>query len=220
MKTCLLYEVRKFKTRTANFQNWIFNRFGMIDREFFLTYYVASAVVGFFIMLIVFINNTTDRTTFMFKIVSIGFLSFLLIFSLVSKIVMNEREATYDLLHQNQLKSIIQLESQPQDLRYIIIYNPHEDKYNYVFDAINSNLPEESFKYEVVYSYFLENIKDKNLSPMELAEYIRNLKVANRKYFTGYEESILQYIATLPNEEKNAGNLKSISGSSFILLER
>ncbi len=184
----------------------LMNKSGFITREAFLSYYVPLATVGYFIQLLVFINNTTDRTSFLFKIVSIGFLTFLLLFNATASIVINERDTMYDLLHLDKLTSTIQSENRSEDLRYIISYDTKADTYRYTYKDMSDEIKEKDFKYELINVFFLENLKDKNVSSKELIEIIQNLRIGDKKYLLGYEESILQFLSQNFYLE-NAGSL-------------
>ena len=55
------------------------SRSGTLNRVEFMNIYVVSMVLGIFLLLVLYVNTTTDRTTFMGKIVGVTFATFLLL---------------------------------------------------------------------------------------------------------------------------------------------
>ncbi len=53
-------------------------------------------VVGLFLIAIIYINTTTERTTFMAKIVGVSVVTFLLIFQVISMFALEDQELAYD----------------------------------------------------------------------------------------------------------------------------
>ncbi len=183
----------------------LMNRMGIINREVFMSYYCVLATIGFFVFLTVFINNTSDKTSFIFKIISVSFLSFILIFNLTSNLVMKDRDKVYDLLHLSELNSILLTDKKTEDLRYIIEYRPKENQSNFIYRAFTEDLPEDSFKTEANNAYLLKLLESQSLAPVELKEYLQNINIKDNTYSKGYINLILNYLQTLPADEKNAG---------------
>ncbi|MCB1315736.1 MAG: hypothetical protein KDK27_07260 [Leptospiraceae bacterium] len=75
------------------------SRDGYISRGTFATMFVIMTVIGYFIMVVLYINHTSDRTSFMAKIVGISLVSFLVMMQVISLLTLRSREKEYDALH-------------------------------------------------------------------------------------------------------------------------
>jgi HAMP domain-containing protein/uncharacterized protein (UPF0335 family) len=185
----------------------LMNRMGIINRELFMSYYCVTGVIGFFIFLTVFINNTSDRTSFLFKIVSVSFLIYILMFNFISNLVLKDRDKSYDLLHLHMQNSILYAEERPDDLRYILKYVPSKGKMSkeYLYKVFDSELQKEDYWQETNISYLLHNLKTNQLTASELESFVQDLKIKDNEFSAGYTGMIHHYLATLPPGEKDAG---------------
>ena len=77
----------------------LLSRDGAIGREIYMIVLVVLTTIGYFVMLIVFINNTKDRTSFMTKIIGICLVSFLVLLLFVGYYTAIVNERTYDIAH-------------------------------------------------------------------------------------------------------------------------
>jgi HAMP domain-containing protein len=101
--------------------SYTLNKSGYIGRSAYITAFSIAGLIAVFIWIIVFINHTEDRTTFLFKIIGVSFSVFILIVGSITYIVYDEREKTYDA---NNLLELKYLPSDPTiyspDLQYFI----------------------------------------------------------------------------------------------------
>lgn len=74
----------------------VMSRDGAMERSTYLTALVLLFTFTFFIITITFINNSSERTTFMVKIVGISFVTILLIMQAFSYLVDQEKETSFD----------------------------------------------------------------------------------------------------------------------------
>lgn len=100
------------------------NNFGYISREMYNTFFSLGTILGVFIFIVAYMNETTDRTTFLFKVAGVGFVSFLVVFNIISYIVLREKEVEWDREYNKQLPFIIQNEYRPSELEYIYELSP------------------------------------------------------------------------------------------------
>lgn len=75
------------------------SRAGAIDRSMFMTLYTGAMVPGVFLLLLLHINTTRDRTSFMAKIVGITFATFLLLAQWLSITALREQETAFDTIN-------------------------------------------------------------------------------------------------------------------------
>ena len=173
-----------------------------------MSYYCVTGIIGFFIFLTVFINNTNDRTSFLYKIISVSFLSFILIFNLISNLVLNDREKNYDELHIRLLNSIVHSEERPEDLRYILKYNVKNGNVEYLQRKFTNDLPLNLFQQEINIAYLSETIETKKYTPKEWNTFLENLQIKDNDFLQGYIAIIRNY---LPDN-----SIEEISGTQII----
>jgi methyl-accepting chemotaxis protein len=156
------------------------NRNGSASRIFYILSYCLCCLAGFFIILILFINNTKDKTSFLFKVVSVSFLSFVLIFSFISLVVSNDRENDYNSIHISSLKSILFANDEPSDLKYIIEFDRNTKETTILKKKVeNQNLSPSSI--ELNYTDFFDKLEKEeytlsNLNSIPLPFYLEGHK--------------------------------------------
>lgn len=77
----------------------LLSRAGALDRAVFVTIFTLTTVVGCFAIVILFINNTTDRTTFMMKITGISLVTILVVFQLLAFFSLQQSEQSFDSIY-------------------------------------------------------------------------------------------------------------------------
>ncbi len=77
----------------------VLSRDGRLDRGTYQTMFVLLSVLGFFGALIIYINNTKERTTFMVKIIGITLVTFLVLFQWLTYLFLGEKNISYDRIH-------------------------------------------------------------------------------------------------------------------------
>lgn len=101
----------------------IAQRDGRVSRSAFVITFVLFTVIGYFFILILYINRTRDRTSFMVKIVGISLVTFLLMMQVISYFTLNDREAEYDKLHVQYAERALEGGQRNEDIQYILRYN-------------------------------------------------------------------------------------------------
>lgn len=93
---------------------------GGIDRGEFFNIFFNFCILGFFGVIVLFLNYTTDKTSFLFKVLGISFLSFMLIFNGILYSQNKRIEETYDMKKQSDIELAILGKKNLADLSYII----------------------------------------------------------------------------------------------------
>ncbi|MCB1141506.1 MAG: SpoIIE family protein phosphatase [Leptospiraceae bacterium] len=167
------------------------NKAGAISRGVYITVYCLGTILGFFILTILYINKTTDKTTFMFKIVGIGFVMFMLIFSLSSYFILNDKDDQYSELKNAQIPSIVKNDIRTEDLVYLSEYSISDHEFQIKLSSpdyqINSKDIEAESLLAVVYEKF--KILEEGENPGRVLESIQALNITNLH--------VLPYIQTL-----------------------
>ncbi|MBP9889128.1 MAG: SpoIIE family protein phosphatase [Leptospiraceae bacterium] len=198
----------------------ILSRDGVLDRGIYLTSFVLFTVFGFFFVVIIFINQTKDRTTFMAKIVGVTLVTFLLLMQGMSFVTMKDREEEYDNIRIENMHRFLEGGARHSDIQYVLELNQEKaeiEKLDYEeSDDLDLPLIREDFLNNIVY----EEIKE--LSTENFRGNLRTLLSSTHEEFGGYKDSILEYIDTeneLTNEQlkiKIFDHLEKINKAAFI----
>ena len=196
------------------------SRDGILDRGTFLTYFVLFTVFGFFFVVIVFINETKDRTTFMAKIVGVTMVTFLLLMQGMSFVTMKDREEEYDNIRVENLHRFLEGGARHPDIQYVLELSqekPEIGKIDYD-EGDNLDLP-------LIREDFLNSIVYEEISELPVENFRGNLGTllsSTHEEFGGYKNSILEYLDAqkdLTNEQLKAGifgHLEKLNKVAFI----
>ena len=204
---------------TPNITN-IMSRDGAIERSAYLLSLTLFFVIGFFIISVVYVNSTKDRTTFMAKIVGLTMVTLLIIMQASTFYSMKDKDVDYDSLRVENVFRIIEGGDKYKDTKYFIQYKLETqilEKKDYP-ETTNLDLPmvEVDFKNTVIY----DEIKE--LAETNFKQSLINYLNTTHSYFEGYKGSILYFIEK--NDKLNDIELKnkifshfdSIDQSSFV----
>lgn len=178
------------------------SRDGILDRGTFLTYFVLCTVFGFFFVVIVFINETKDRTTFMAKIVGVTMVTFLLLMQGMSFVTMKDREEEYDNIRVENTYRYLESGFRHGDIQYVLELNREKSEIDKVDYEESDNLDLPLIREDFLNSIVFEEIKE--LSVENFRSNLRTLLSSTHEEFGGYKNSIIEYIdlqKDLSNEE-------------------
>jgi signal transduction histidine kinase len=96
------------------------SRYGLLSREIYLISQDLSSLFGFFTVILIYINTTKDRTTFVIKTTAVAIASLLLIFQMISYFTLKDIAAGYRSTRTEQSKLVVKGEEPPDDLMFII----------------------------------------------------------------------------------------------------
>lgn len=100
------------------------SRDGLVSRELFQNAYAIFVVIGLFIMVVVFLNTTPDRTSFMSKIIGISLATFLLVMQILASRTLTRRDVDYDTLKKEEAGRVMLGGRAPDDMAWLRSYNP------------------------------------------------------------------------------------------------
>jgi len=143
------------------------SRDGAVDRGVFINALVIFEVLAFFAVVILYINVTEDRTTFMAKIVGITIVTFLLLMQGLAYITLGDKEKEYDALRIENLEKAIKAEIYPSEMVYLLKYDLKNHEYNYLYSredyfkaSNNIKIPFEYYLSDLENTAFYERIKN------------------------------------------------------------
>ncbi|MCK4798096.1 MAG: GHKL domain-containing protein [Spirochaetes bacterium] len=181
------------------------SREGAMDRGLFMTLYDLFTVLGFFFLVVIYINNTKDKTTFMAKIIGISLVTFLVVLQGLSYYSLKDREEAYDDIHREQVSRIVERDFKTSDIQYITTLTIDKEQFSHSYKKDKVVIDFESLEYEFLNTVIWRNIQQlpEQLSREDFINELKQLLNQSHVYFIGYKNAILQYVKLLQIEEQN-----------------
>lgn len=168
------------------------SRDGLIERGTYLNLLVVILILGFFYVIIVYLNNTKERTSFMAKIIGITMVTFLIMMQGISMLVMKEKEIQYDAIRLENMERALEGGKKNKNISYVL-----ETKYDSPglvktdYDAA-LDLREEHIRIDLLNSIIYEEIL---LLPEDnFKEELNKLLSITHDEFRGYHDAIVHFI--------------------------
>ncbi len=98
----------------------VMSREGAIDRGLHQSLINFCVITGFFSILVIYINSTQDRTTFMGKIVGVSLAVMLLMLQFINYLTTSDRESAYDEMRRRDVELAAVANARPDGLLYLI----------------------------------------------------------------------------------------------------
>ena len=177
------------------------SRQGEIGRGQFMTIFDLCAVLGFFVFVVIYINSTKDRTSFMTKIIAITLVTLLLVLEFVSNISLGEMESAYDRERNRDAALVLAGQPEPQGLQYIREYNIKTKLIQDVRTNGGIQVKFDGFRSEYRNTYFLAGLM--NLKNERGSDFKRKIRENIAEYpdpeFSGFRMAIEKFLTGLPD---------------------
>lgn len=186
----------------------LLSRAGALDRAVFVTIFTLTTVVGCFAIVILFINNTTDRTTFMMKITGISLVTILVVFQLLAFFSLQQSEQSFDSIYTRE--GALHLNGTPSSrVRYAHVFRmprgEAEKDARGQDVAAKTPLEETNTPNPVLFDPLHHQFENTLLlhqiaqtSPQSMAQSLPALLEKSPRSFAGYAELIRQHTAEKP----------------------
>jgi HAMP domain-containing protein len=120
------------------------SRDGVVDRGTFILYFVLLIVIGFFLVILTYLNTTKDKSTFMVKIVGVTLVTFLIMMQFVSLFTMRDREEEFDALHTQYMFRALESRKIEPGIDYVLKLDPKKNTLETMYsspryDALNQD---------------------------------------------------------------------------------
>ncbi|MCB1145666.1 MAG: SpoIIE family protein phosphatase, partial [Leptospiraceae bacterium] len=180
------------------------SRDGAIDRGLFQTIFALGTVIGFFLIVVVWINLTKDKTSFMIKIIGISMVTFLLVLQGINYFFFIDQEVSYDQIQNLKTRRFIESQIKAEDMEYVSIYNIDKNEYSFSYKknpdlVLNTHL----IQNELMNTYLIEQIANLTYAEDRMDQF-NTLLEAVPASFVGYKKSIQNFYddnPTVSNEE-------------------
>jgi HAMP domain-containing protein/tetratricopeptide (TPR) repeat protein len=198
----------------------VLSRDGVMERSTYLTSLVLLFYFAFFLITVIFINTSTEKTTFMIKIVGISLVTVMLILEQLAFVYDQEKEEQFNRISIANINRYIDSKEVPDSISYIIKYPKDSlvlvnSKYN---PDMHLDLP--MIQVDMENSRVYEEAT--NLNPIGFRSRLKALMNSTHPEFAGYKESILAYLDENPTVEDEALKLlvldyfKQLNKATFI----
>ncbi|AOP32457.1 serine/threonine protein phosphatase [Leptospira tipperaryensis] len=170
----------------------VLSRDGVMERSTYMTSNVIFFIAAFSVVVIVFINNSTERTTFMVKIVGITLFTICLIMQALVYISNQDKESEYDSLHLVNSERVLESGRTNDEVQYILSYDEksgelvtsdYDPKY-----ALDLSLVKVDLQNTLIYEE-IAALKEDNFR-----ENLKSILDSSPEYFAGYKDSIFKFV--------------------------
>ena len=173
------------------------SRDGVMSRETFHNTWVIFSVLGFFLYVVVYLNNARDRISFMGKLIGISLVTILVLLQFESFYFLREREGSYDDIQRKTAAMAVMGGRVEENVAYHVAYDPATGLFtgrNGV-DLVNFS----ALKIEFDNIAMRERIR--RISDEDFRSGLDRVLKAAPESFAGYGKAIARYAETLPADD-------------------
>ena len=185
----------------------ILSRGGLLNRELFQITWAICHILGFYLIVIIYINNARDKTTLIAKITSITIVTFLMILLVISYLFLKDKETAYDEIHWQQINRVISSSDyRPPDLACVISYHTDSDVMDVPENLQSKDIDAHLMKINFQNTFFIDSV----LKSTNMGELRQFIKSSEKKYshLQGYTQSLDHFIAKDRDIDLNSNKLR------------
>ncbi len=184
------------------------SRDGLLDRGTYQLTQNLSSVAGAFIVSIILLNVTKDRSSFMSKILIVTVTTLLIMVQGFTFYSLQDQEKSFDTLLKSETHLSVRTDTYPADMKYMVSYSMKEGTVSskYIKDNYPINLNFSEIDQEFHNTLIYEKIKHADKSKFK--EELEIILSGTNKSFAGYKTAILELADTIkPGEKDPAGKI-------------
>ncbi|AXR60067.1 methyl-accepting chemotaxis protein [Leptospira mayottensis] len=180
------------------------SRDGAVSRELYQTVLDISLVTGLFVILVGYINYTSEKTSILSRITGITLATFFLILQIVSIFIFNQYEESYDLIKKAEVRLSAAGLEVSKDLEYVFQYDPMTDSVTSLFPG-HSQQPDESALREFRFFKIAHNLFElPSLPNEEFKQSAEDILKNSPSGFDAYKAGVKEYLSS-KNETQLSG---------------
>ncbi len=180
------------------------SREGAVGRDLYQITLDLFVIFGFFIVAIIYINTTRDRTNFITKIIAITLATMLLVFQGLSYFSLQDLEQAYDAGRKRDLLLATRTGFVPDGLKYAASYSLSENSFldngNQLSDILTRET-EQQMRNTFFYELLRSSTREDYYSLMEEKNTITGI------FFEGYRRTITDILNAVPVDHPNPAEL-------------
>ncbi len=177
------------------------SRDGVFSREVFHNAWVVFNVSGFFLLIVIYLNNTKERFSFMGKLVGITLVMVMIFLQFESFYFLRDRDAAYDEIRSNVAVLSVKSGNLEGDAAYLLEYNPASKTVRNIRGG--ENIDTEALKVELENAWIFEQIK--KLDGENFQEDLARLFEGASEHLKGFAGALKSFAATLDDADPNPG---------------
>ncbi|TGL60721.1 SpoIIE family protein phosphatase [Leptospira sarikeiensis] len=170
------------------------SRNGTVARATYQQSFNLGMVTGMFLIMIVYVNATKERTTILNRIIGVSLATFFVCYQLVGYSILNGYERSYDEMKRRD-SSIAVLEGKnPEGLAYIVSFDPEKNEFRSERGKKDPRFKKED---ELEVRFFREKQKISNLGNLpgdKRLERTKELLETSPSDFKAYEEGLIIFL--------------------------
>lgn len=168
------------------------SRDGAFDRGLHQTLMVLLLVLAFFLIIIIYINYTRDRTTFMIKIVGISLVTFLLSMQFLGFYETRGVERNYDALRIENVGRVLEGGQRNESIEYLLFYDLKNRKHKLDFQKNGLQVDFSRHYQEFANTAIYEDIRA--LPDDDFRSAFKNYLATTPPYFAGYRGALARFL--------------------------
>ncbi len=166
------------------------SRDGAISRDVFHNSWVVFNVLGFFLVSVVYMNHTSERISFMGKLIGISLVMVLIFLQFAGFVFLRDRDEAYDVIQRRSAGSLVKTGEPEYNAKYLISYSPEKGEFRRVFGGTSLDLEElrpEFYNTSMWYSI-------SRLKPDNFEDGLNRLLRDTPSFFSGYKSAITRFV--------------------------
>ncbi len=171
------------------------SREGVVGRDVYQITQDLFVILGFFIVAIIYINTTRDRTNFITKIIAITLATILLVFQGLSYFSLQDLEKSYDARRNRDLILALKTDTMPEGLSYILSYSMNDNTFMTEKPGV-SGIPNPDIEQQMRNTYFYESLRSSDKETYYTV--FAGDPDETGLYFEGYRKTITDIINSVP----------------------
>ncbi len=180
------------------------SREGVIAHSVYINSYDILVVVALFSVIILYINNTGDRTSFMAKIIGISMVAFLLTMQAVNYLMMIEKENFYDEKTRNLAIRAVLDDTHSPDLLYLNRLDVQKQSIRELYRKTSISIDTPAYQDEYLIAHYMNSFQNLSGDEARVEKFLENIRKLEKKspaYFRGYVYTIEDFIKKENNPE-------------------
>ncbi len=139
----------------------VLSRDGLLARDIHQMCLVLFSITGLFTVMVVYLNNTVEKTTFMVKIIGVSLVTYMLLMVFISFFSLQDQDDAYTTIHAEQTSRLTIDNKYPvSDLKYLMSYDLVRRQDQFItMNEISEDLNPQSFRNELINTALYERIK-------------------------------------------------------------
>lgn len=177
------------------------SRDGLFSREVFHNAWVVFNVSGFFLLIVIYLNNTKERFSFMGKLVGITLVMVMIFLQFESFYFLRDRDAAYDEIRSNVAALSVRSGNLEGDAAYLLEYDPVLKRVRNIRGG--ESIDNDALKAELENAWMFEQVK--KLDGENFKEELSKLFENASEHLKGFASALKNFAATLDDADPTPG---------------